>query len=75
MFTIETLRIDGEDKRFLWLRCETCIAGLVTLPMPNENERPAIEAELLLIAQNLGWDLTTLCRCPLCVRDDWHDHI
>lgn len=72
MFSIEQL---FGDRPYLWLRCDTCIAGVVMLPLPHQELRLAVQTALYAQAQQLGWELQPQHRCPLCVEQNWTDPI
>lgn len=75
MFTVETYDVQGTSKSFLWLRCDTCITGLVSLPLSSAEEYETVKDACLKLASERQWALAPLCRCPLCVADNWTDPI
>jgi hypothetical protein len=70
MFTIETYEVQGKVSTFLWLRCDTCIAGFLSAPVDGL-DHGVIQTKLLAEAAERKWDTSALCRCPLCVADNW----
>lgn len=73
MFTVETYEVQGKISTALWLRCDTCIAGFISAPVDpvDGSDYTTIQTKLLAEAAERKWDTTSLCRCPLCVADNW----